>query len=292
MWRWAAATVAFWSVVVLFHSALNPEPPVRTIPVTATPPAVAPAHLQLWLTADRGVHCGDGTVTTWRDLSGHHRDAISGSHKGPECNATAHALAGVDLPYFSAPGNEPPYVDGTLDLDLGFLARTDFTIFVVERRWADGTSVNNEELIGTDVRGDPRWCPQAGYQINLGYSFYDGFPTLNYESFCYRPWSGTRGQVPSTPAPPPAAVAIDMLRLAQADAASPTVWQNGRKINGGGASGGVGEGFAGGSIGRAIGVGSDQRFRGDIAEIVIYDAALTDGQAAGLDAYFRQHWRL
>jgi hypothetical protein len=90
--------------------------------------------------------------------------------------------------------------------------------------------------------------------------------------------------------PPPGPVAIDMLRLAQA--ASPTVWQNGVKINVGGASGGAGAGFAGGSIGRALEDRSDQRFRGDIAEIVIYDAALTDGQARAIEAYFRQPWRL
>ena len=296
MWQWGAAAVVFWSVAVLFHSTLHPDPPVRSAPVAEAPTHVARSHLQLWLTADRGVRCdnGTGTIATWTDLSGHHRNATSGAHKGPACHATLHALAGVDLPYFSAPGDRPPYIDGTLDLDLGFLAHTDFTIFVVERRWADGSRVDrpNQELIGTDFNRDPRQCPEAGYQITLGYAYYDGIPTLNYESNCYRPWSGTRGPVPPTPALPPGPLAIDMLRLAQSHASSPTVWQNGVRINVGGASGGAGADFTGRSIGRAFESRSDNRFRGDIAEIVIFDAALGDVEAHAMEAYFREHWRL
>jgi hypothetical protein len=83
-----------------------------------------------------------------------------------------------------------------------------------------------------------------------------------------------------------------MLRLAQGTAASPTVWQNGVKVNGGGASGGPGAGFVGGSIGRAFGVDGENRFQGDIAEIVIFDAALSDTEAQQMLAYFKAHWQL
>jgi hypothetical protein len=292
MWRWVAATVAFWSVVVLFHSALNPDLPLRTTPVTAAPPVVAPAHLQLWLTADQGVTCEEGTVTTWSDLSGHFRDALSGWHKGPECHAPRHALAGVDLPYFSAPGDKRPYVDGTLELDLEFLTRRDFTIFVVERRWADGPRENgpNEELLGADSGGDLHWCRHGSYLLNLGYAYEDGSPKLSSEIRC-RPWSGTSGPAPSRPTPP-AQVKIDMLRLARAEANYPTVWQNGVMLDVRGASDDLNADFIGGSIGRAFEDRFDNRFRGDIAEIVIYDAALTDGQIRAIEAYFRQHWRL
>ena len=64
-------------------------------------PAVGAGHLQAWLTADRGVTCTAGEITKWADQTSHHHDASNGSHKGPQCPATLHALAGVNLPYFS-----------------------------------------------------------------------------------------------------------------------------------------------------------------------------------------------
>lgn len=106
------------------------------------------------------------------------------------------------------------------------------------------------------------------------------------------PWSGTRGQVPPAGLPPSPAV-LDMLRLWQDAGASPTVWQNGVKINAGGASGGPGSGFVGGSIGRALGYTTgDNRFQGDIAEVVVFDVALTDSEVPTMEAYFKQHWQL
>jgi hypothetical protein len=258
-------------------------------------PAVAPSHLQLWLTADRGLRCASGEVTTWLDQSGKGRDATRGVHTGPECPQTLHALGGVNLPYFSAPGVSPPFNDETLDVDLGFLTDTDYTIFVVERRWADRspTSGENEFLIGTDVPAQASGCPSSGYQITFGYVFYDGVPALGYESICYSPFSGTRGAAPVTPLSPPGPAAYDMLRLAQTFAASPAVWQNGVKINAGGASGGPGMGFVGGSIGRSFGYEtSDNRFQGDIAEVVVFDTALTDDEAKQMGDYFKQHWHL
>lgn len=150
-------------------------------------PNVASTRVQLWLTADVGVECANGEILAWADQSGKHRDAVHGAHKGPQCPATLHALAGVNLPYFSAPGTVAPFNDETLDVGLGFLAGTEYTIFVVERRWADRTpaSGKNEELIGTDLPNQSiTACPASGYQINLGYVYYDGFPALNYESIC------------------------------------------------------------------------------------------------------------
>jgi hypothetical protein len=258
-------------------------------------PAVGSGHLQLWVTADRGVTCVNNEIAAWADQSGLNRPVTSGSHKGPQCPTSGHSLAGVNLPYFSAPGTTPPFNDETLDIDLRFLAHTDFTIFAVERRWADGLVGGHDEMIiGTDVPNEISMaCPAAGDQINLGYVFYDGYPALDFESVCYQPYSGTRGPSPLVPSPPPIAASYDMVRLWQANAASPTVWQNGTKINVGGASGGPGSGFAGGGIGRAIEQdGADMRFIGDIAEIVVFDVALTDAERLQMEAYFKQHWQL
>jgi hypothetical protein len=257
-------------------------------------PAVSPSHLQVWLTADRGLRCTSNEVTAWLDQSGQGRDATRGTHKGPKCPQALHALDGVNLPYFSSPGSSPPFNDETLDVDLAFLANTDYTVFVVERRWADRTAASggNEMLIGTDAPAGASGCPSSGFQISLGYGFYDGYPALGYESLCYQPFTGTRGQAPATPAQPPAPATYDMLRLAQSTSASPVVWQNGSKINGGAASGGPATEFAGGSIGRAFSTASENRFQGDIAEVVVFDTALSDDQAQQMGAYFKQHWGL
>jgi hypothetical protein len=270
-------------------------PPDSSADAALPLPTVGAGHLQLWLTADKGVTCASNEVTSWTDQSGKGRDANHGDHKGPQCPASLHALAGVNLPYFSAPGSSPPFNDETLDLNLAFLTNTDYTIFVVERRWADRTAASgkNEELIGTDFPTEVSpVCPSAGFQINLGYVYYDGAPALGYESICYRPYSGTRGAVPSASVQPPSPAVFDMLRLAQTFGTSPTVWQNGVKVNAGGASGGPGSGFVGGSIGRAFGyMTNDNRFQGDIAEIVIFDVALSDSEAQQMGSYFKQHWQ-
>jgi hypothetical protein len=255
-------------------------------------PAVGTGHLQLWLTADRGVNCVAGEVTAWADQSGKNRPVVRGSHKGPQCAVLLHTLAGVGLPYFSAPGTVAPFDTETLDVDLSFLANTDFTIFVVEIRWADRGPNNggDEWIIGTDLASAN--CPDAGDQISFGYVYYDGYPALDYESLCYRPFPGTRGRIPPVAVPPPAPAAYDMVRLEQATSTSPVVWQNGIKVNVGGSSGGPGTGFVGGSIGRAFTSAEEHRFEGDIAEIVIFDVALTDDEAAQMATYFKQHWGL
>ncbi len=155
-----------------------------------------------------------------------------------------------------------------------------------------GSERRNEELIGTDAPAGANGCPSSGFQISLGYAFYDGYPALGYESLCYQPLTGTRGQSPATPAQPPAPTTYDMLRLAQNTSASPVVWQNGSKFNGGAASGGSATEFAGGSIGRAFSTASENRFQGDIAEVIVFDSALSDDQAQQMGAYFKQHWGL
>jgi hypothetical protein len=260
-------------------------------------PPIEPSHLQLWLTADRGVSCANGEITDWADQSGHARAVTSGSHKGPECPASGHALAGVNLPYFSAPpapGDAGPFDDETLDVDFSFLTNTDYTIFVVERRWEDRPGPRGELILGTDypsgayIKGGNNGC-----QIDFGYVYYDGKPALDSETVCYLPYSGTRGPRPWVPSPPPAPASYDMVRLTQKVAVSPTVWQNGTQINIGGASGGRASGFKGGSIGRALGVTDiDERFIGDIAEIVVFNVGLTDPERLQMEAYFKAHWQL
>jgi hypothetical protein len=47
------------------------------------------------------------------------------------------------------------------------------------------------------------------------------------------------------------------------------------------------------AIGRALGVTDlDERFIGDIAEIVVFNVGLTDPERLQMEAYFKTHWQL
>lgn len=244
-------------------------------------PNVAAGHLQLWLTADRGVTCVSNEVSIWSDQSPKKRDATRGSHKGPQCGITGHALAGVNLPYFSAPGS--PSRDESLDVNLSFLVGSGMTVFIVERRWKDrAQNGGNAALLGTDTIDST--CDS---QIFFGYAYFDGYPTLDFEPQCV----GTRGQVPDASALPPSPPALDMLRLTL-DAGSHEVYQNGLKVNGGGTSGTPATKLQGGSIGWAQSNSVENRFQGDIAEVVVFDVGLTDNEKQQMEAYFKAHWNL
>ena len=250
-------------------------------------PNVGAGHLQLWLTADKGVTCTSNQVTAWADQSGKGHTATSGSHTGPQCPSVGHALNGVSLPYFSSPGGAP-YSDESLDVNLSFLDGTDFTLFVVERRWKDRAfgGGDNDAIVGTDPPAGAT-CPGAADTFFFfGYSYYDGFPALNYEPLC----GGTRGAAPDASTLPPSPTVLDMLRLEQ-DAGTHSIWQNGVKVSAGGTAGRASHGLVGGAIGRA-GSTSESRFQGDIAEIVIFDTALSDTAKQQMEAYFKAHWNL
>jgi hypothetical protein len=51
-----------------------------------------------------------------------------------------------------------------------------------------------------------------------------------------------------------------------------------------------------GAIGRALVqttiLGVDPRFRGDIAEVIVYDTALSDSDRAAVDTYLTNRWQV
>jgi hypothetical protein len=278
-------------------------------PGSLKPTAIAPSHLRLWLNAEIGITCmsstpndaaAPGRVVVWADQSGHHDDASLTQvpqQLGPQCRVAGHRVKSVDLPYFSAPQNGN-VVDETLDVDLTFLKGSDYTIFVVERRWADygaDASSQSEFVVGTtmpltvEMAGFSNWCNPnpANELVAIGYSYYTGGPQLLLSQGC-GPIGNTIGAVPTTP---PSLLAEETGRLDQA--AGRELWVNGSPfaadINTSPLS------YAGGgAIGRAVAVttafGSDNRFRGDVAEVVVYDAALSDADRTTVEAYLQAHW--
>ncbi len=257
------------------------------------PAVVDPGHLRLWLTADRGVTCASQRVTRWADQSGNGNDAfLKYSQLGPQCDVTGHALSGVNLPYFSAPlgGN---VIDETLDVDLSFLASSNYTVFVVERRWADistGVATHGNFLLGTDGPNQSQiGCTYANDALQIGYVYYNGSPQIDLDQTC-NTLLGTAAPVPSSP---PSPITRDLFRYDSTQ--GHFIFVNGNQVA---ANANVTPlaNAGGGAIGRCLASttasGDDGRLHGDIAEIIVYDATLTDVASAAVDSYLQMHWRL
>jgi hypothetical protein len=270
------------------------------------PRDVEGAHLRLWLSADRGLVCShlqtdagsERRVTSWADQSRFGDDAtLQHGQLGPLCDGgNQHQVGGVALPYFSAPKNGN-VVDETLDVDLSFLANSDYSILVVERRWADypNGSGNSEIFIGTSF---PPSIEAQGAQgcatlasniiVVMGYAYYNGVPALTLDQSCS---GGPIVAVPGVSVPPPSPLTVDTVVFDHT--VGHTLWSQGvtltTPINPNPST------YAGyGAIGRGAFQttvpASDQRFRGDIAEVVVYDTALVDSERKQVEAYLRAHW--
>jgi hypothetical protein len=266
-----------------------------------TPGTAGPSHLRLWLTADVGVHCESGRVTRWADQSQHGDDALLGhSQLGPQCQipTNPHSVNGIDLPYFSAPVSavNPNVVDETLDVDLSFLVGTSFTLFAVSRRWADPVSTNpGEYLLGTAVASafetGSASCATAPHDSTLSFGYIDNGGSLNLtlDEGCDG-LNALDTPVPQNP-PGPMSRATAMFGAS----AGRTLWINGVQVSSDLKTTPLAAAM-GGAVGRAIfqttASGYDQRFRGDIAEIVVYDAALADAERKSVEDYLAKHWGL
>jgi hypothetical protein len=219
---------------------------------------------------------------------------------GPQCQITpAHAVGDVDLPYFSAPvsdANANP-ADETLDVDLTYLANGGYSLFVVERRWADygeDNTTRQEMFLGTtlplaaqSLAGCSAVVPNQG--LAFGYVYYNGPPNLTLDHDC----NTLSVAFASVPTPPPSALGEETAVLDTARGRE--LWANGSPIAVD-TSTAVVVHATGGAIGRGflaeVGLGYDERFRGDIAEVLAYDAALEDSDRVAVEAYLAHHWNL
>jgi hypothetical protein len=272
------------------------------------PPIADASHLHLWLTADWGVTCDENQfphrVTRWADRSGQCDDAsLLLKELGPQCQLSpgAHTINGIDVPYFSAPTNGN-VVDETLDVDLSFLALSEYTIFVVERRWADQPPQGPHAsfLIGTTAP-DPVHVACGGgtdtdQALQFGFIYYNGFPQLALDQTCCPSCGGVTFTVLAVPTPPPAATSYDVVGYSRSGGHHLRV--NGVHVADDVAAPGEPLHLAtGGAIGRALFAqtvvnGGDDRFVGDIAEVLVYDAALTQAEESAIEQYMRSHWGL
>ena len=239
-------------------------------------------------------------MSSWVDQSGHGNNAtLQHGQLGPQCSkaASLHGVGGVELPDLSAPKNGN-IVDETLDVDLSFLAGSNYTVFAVERRWADypdGDSLNMEQVLGTTMRPDveaqnPTQCGvyPADLMLGFGYRYNDVAATFVFDQWCDDEIVVSAAPVSN---PPPASLTEE---TAMFDGArGHELWINGTPMA---ANANQNPLFyaGGGAIGRALVQttlsGQDPRFRGDIAEVLVYDSALEDVDRLAVESNLKQHW--
>jgi hypothetical protein len=267
-----------------------------------SPLSVAADHLGLWLTARQGVECSSGRVSTWHDQGPHHRDAAPKlGQLPPHCNVPggAHAFSGIELPFFSAPNvadSGPNVIDETLDVDLSFLVGHEYTFFTVERRWADDATKDEELIFGTTIPPAqeqailPCAAGPANVALFFGYTYYQpGAVLITLDQLCTE-LVGT-DQFLASPPPAPLSEHTGRFDLSQGHA----VWANGVPFAVNSDRSPLTSAVAG-AIGRALYQttihNSDPRYRGDIAEVIVYDAALGDADRTAIEAYLRAQWKL
>ena len=249
----------------------------------ANPQTIVGSSLQLWLTADKGVTCITNTtpnrITTWADQSGHNHNATAATANGPQCNK--HSINSIDVPYFSAPGSAAPHNDEIFNVDLTFLLGSPYTIAIVEKRWADKSTFAS--LIGTLVPGEAQADPgDHDKALSFGYTqgslvvdqYYDRMLAYNQPAApettahlviaWFEPSTGHRLFIDGNDVDDALSDAGSALLAAQA-----------------------------GTIGTANYINAfDQRFSGDIAEVIVANGALSTSALTQLGVYIKAHWGL
>ena len=279
------------------------------LPEAAAPLAAAPGSLRLWLTADKGLDCRSGRVERWADQSGFADDAVLAQGQlGPQCQiaASPHQINRIDVPFFSAPsgdGGPVNIIDETLDVDLGFLKGSGYTVFVVERRSGDFVFTNSnlehfDVLLGTNLPNESTFsngdCSNSDIfntMFFFGYVYYDpNWPVeLSVDHFCIKV-NAKVAQVPLDAAGVPTSdiAVFDLLRGRE-------LFQGAVPLNADVDQAPLTT-ATGGAIGRGIArttvPGVDGRFRGDIAEVIVYDTALDNAALTMVRAYLNAHWAL
>lgn len=274
---------------------------------TDCPNNVEGANLQLWLRGDVGESCLGGRLATWSDQSGKGNHAHPGTHQdtsgalGPKCGLdTINARA---VPTFTAPvepdggdgGVYTQYVDETLGVNLAFVTASDYTLFVVHRRAANGAF----GLIGEDRSVVPGGLATVCFvfmgvggpqdALSLAYSsLTDGGQALFYSQNCAGTYSQTNTYAPLT-------TIVD--EIVYASAVGHSLYANGVAISPANGSNndrvGISDAGNPGVIGRGFNrYTTDTRYKGNIAEVIGYKVALTDPERAQVEAYLKRQWAL
>lgn len=255
-----------------------------TADAAVDPQSIIGSNLQLWLTSDKGMTCVTTTtpnrVTTWADQSGHNRDATAATANGARCNV--HSINSIDVPYLSAPGSSSPYNDEIFTVDLSFLVNTAYTVAIVEKRWADHGSFAS--LIGTIVPGEAQADP-GDHDKAFGFAFAQG--NLVVDQYYDRPLAYNIAAAPDSTA--------HFVIAWFAPTVGHRLYVDGNDVDDNLSDAGLAALIVAqsGVIGSSEYINAfDDRFQGDIAEIIVADAALSPSALNQLGSYVKTHWGL
>jgi len=242
--------------------------------------------LAIWLAADMGLQCDSNSrVSNWSNFGTLGGGATPPTGKrGPLC-ANPSKLAGRDVPYFDASGTDD--TDGVLTLDLTPLVGHGYTVFVVERRQA----ATEGYFLGSSLPGPAAIdCPSyahVAYRFGYAPPFLTSGPYVVDSGDCFFPMSTP----PVFSAGNPQA-ALDV-EVFDPTTAGHSLFTNGAMLGNDMDLDPIAS-LPDGFLGRAFQpiLGHQSRFKGDIAEVVIYADTLTEQQILDVSSYLQTRWGL
>jgi hypothetical protein len=261
------------------------------------PANVEPTSLVLWISADVGVTCDQSSpprVTGWNDRRAGSTVTLAPAPTklGPRCDGAT--LNGTPLPYFDRTTTDID--NGVLKVDLTPLNNSDYTVFVVERR----RTGNAGFILGTDVPAPltvPGICvDDNGMSANAHAAYQFGYQS----AVVFEAGSYTFNPDPSSPdcnepsalvsafSTPQAALEIDF--LSKGNTHSLTIGSTTNSSDDVDPMAGLMQGY----LGRAFDLPStsDSRYLGEVAEVVIYKAALSSTEVTAVSNYLKARWGL
>jgi hypothetical protein len=249
------------------------------------PSVIAPGNVQLWFRGDVGVECeamdDAHRVRRWQDSSAHGRHAEAPpAVRGPLCGPSAGSIDGravIDFPRTTGAESEEH-----LEIDLQGIHGKSFTVAIVERRvqvafnaWYLGSR------LGEPVARCDGVNPNRSLGLAIGYAnaatVYATVWGPNCDAKLNVPGVGEKPNITMVSYSPRGG-----LRLAVDGKTSMPVLSDGIVRT---TRGLIGRGFD-----RPPG-GADSRYRGQVAEIVVFDLDLTPEQQSALAGYLQRRWQ-
>jgi hypothetical protein len=240
------------------------------------PLTVQPADLVLWLSADYGVTCDSARISDWRDRANTARSFKPVTGKlGPACGTAT--LATKPVATFDRAGTTD--TDAVLPIDLTPMVNNSYTIFVVERRRVAAEGY----LLGTSAIGACDATPYLSYKFGYTSSteFFAG--VLGYDDQLMD-CDDVKTPVSATPQ---AVVDVEWFSKTAGHVLYMGSDLKGMNTDPAPLVSLPDNGYLGRAFQRALG---ESRFQGDIAEVVIYKAALSDLDRGAVTGYLTARW--
>lgn len=254
------------------------------------PQNVQPQALGLWLQSDWGAVCNQDSpprITSWADRARPPRSFSPAATKvGPRCDGPP--LAGQAVVSFDRPTADVS--NGVLPIDLSSLVNHDYTVFVVERRQSPGARyILGSDLPDIDTVGE---CDSAANQYQSYVFGYRADTTFGLDFVGFDANAPAPGCTDINVTIPAFTTARAALEVEVFSAASGHDLYLGTTLGGHSDDKTPLQALTGGFLGRGLqaGTGFETRYLGDIAEVVIYEVALSAADRLAVSGYLTTRW--